>query len=73
MPVHAHHGPEGLKPERIAEPRQEFGGAVVMDNALDDRSSELFHALREPEGHSAAVKRQVSGSRAFHHAKTVKN
>src|ERR1019366_7039113 len=30
MPVHPHHGAEGLKPERMGETAQEFVAAVIM-------------------------------------------
>jgi hypothetical protein len=36
MPVHAHHGAKGLKPERIGQPPQQLVASVVVDNGLHE-------------------------------------
>ena len=59
MPVHAHHGAERLKPERIAQPGEERGSAVVKDHALGNRGAKRRHARREPVGHASAMQRKV--------------
>ncbi len=62
MPVHAHHGAEGLEPERMRQPAQEFLAAVVMHDRLADHGSERGHPAREPGRHAAAMERQVCAS-----------
>jgi hypothetical protein len=66
MPVHPHDRAERLKPERIAEARQERGAAVVMDDALGDGCTEYRHTRRQPRGHSTAVQREIGNTRALH-------
>jgi hypothetical protein len=44
VPVHAHHGPERLEPERVRKPAQELAGAVVVHDRLADHGAELGHA-----------------------------
>ena len=66
MPIHSHHGTERLKPERIAQPRQEDGGAVVPDDGFADRRAQFGHALGKPLGDAAAVKRKICDSGALH-------
>jgi hypothetical protein len=36
MPVHAHHGAERLKPERMRETPQQFVATVMMNNRFAD-------------------------------------
>jgi hypothetical protein len=39
VPIYAHDGAKGLKPEGMRQPTQEFLAAVVMDDGLaDDRA-----------------------------------
>src|SRR5215207_9068174 len=66
MPVHAHHGAEGLKPERIAQARKQARASVVMDDGLRDGAPERNHAGREPRGHAAAVQREVGDTGTLH-------
>jgi hypothetical protein len=35
---------------------------------LDDRRSELCHALSEPRGNTPPVEREIGGARAFHNS-----
>ena len=45
MSVHAHHGTEGLEPERVRQPAQELIAAVVMHDGLANDGAERRHAL----------------------------
>jgi hypothetical protein len=40
MPVHSHHGTEGLEPERMRQPPQKFVATVMVDNRLGDDRAE---------------------------------
>ena len=40
MPVHSHHGTEGLKPERMGQPPQKFVATVMVDDRLGDDGTE---------------------------------
>lgn len=55
VPVHPHDCAEGLKPERIAEAREEIIGAVFQNNVLSDGRAQLRHTIREPWRNSSAV------------------
>src|SRR5262249_38936801 len=68
MAIHTHHPAEPLEPERIAQPRQEFGSAVVMKYAFGDRRAELGHAFSQPGRDMASVKWQVGEPRSLHSA-----
>jgi hypothetical protein len=57
MPVHPHHGAERLKPERVAQPREQFAGSVMIEDAFGDRCAEFGHALGQPCRHTPAVQR----------------
>src|SRR5262249_57091822 len=45
VPVLAHQRAEGLKPERMREPSQKLGAAVVQDDRLDDNACKSLHSL----------------------------
>jgi hypothetical protein len=62
MPVHPHHGAEGLKPERMGETAQEFVAAVIMRDGLGDYRAQPCHALAEPCRNPAVVKRQIGAT-----------
>ena len=66
MPVHAHDGAERLKPEWIAQPRKQFGLAVMVNDALANRRAERRHARRKPCGHAAAMERKIGGTGTTH-------
>jgi hypothetical protein len=68
MPVHAHHAPEGLEPEGIAQSREQCRSPVVVDDRLADGAAERDHARGEPRGHTAAVQRQIGHARSLHDA-----
>ena len=55
VPVHAHHGAEGLKPEGMGEPRQQLVRAVVVYDHLGDDPPEPGHAPPEPGRDPAAM------------------
>ena len=59
MPVHAHNGAERLEPEWIAQAREEFRRAVVIDDAFRDRCAEFRHALGQPRRDASAVERKI--------------
>jgi hypothetical protein len=45
MPIHSHHGAEGLKPERVGEPAQQFITAVVMHDGLRHDRAQPGHSI----------------------------
>jgi hypothetical protein len=55
VPVHPHHATERLKPERVAQAREQRLGAVAVDDGLGDGGAEQGHAFRQPRRHAAAV------------------
>ena len=67
MPVHAHDGAKRLEPERMRQPAQEFVAAVMMDDRLGDDRAQFRHALAEPGGNPAIVKRQIGAARPSSH------
>lgn len=67
VPIHAHNGTEGLKPERITEAGEELGGAVMVDYCFRDGGTELLHALGKPRRHASAVERKVGVTGTFHY------
>ena len=62
MPVHAHDGAEGLEPEGVRQPAQEFVAAVVMHDGLADDGAERRHALAQPRRHAAAMEGKISAA-----------
>ena len=62
VPIHAHHGAEGLEPERMRQTAQQLVAAVVLDHRLADQRAEPGHPFAEPARHLAAVERQVGAS-----------
>ena len=66
MPVHAHHRTEGLKPERIAQAREQLGRTVVEKNAFADRRAEARHAIGQPGRDTAAMQRKIGVAGASH-------
>src|ERR1700733_11283498 len=55
MPIHAHDGAEGLEPERMRQPLQEFVAAVVVDDRLSDDGAERRHPGRQPRRDPSAM------------------
>jgi len=55
MPIHSHDASGRLKPEWIADAREEFGDAVGPNNVFNDRGAELGHALGQPDRHTATI------------------
>ena len=43
MPIHAHDGAEGLKPEGVGEAPQEFVAAIFVDDGLGNHAPERRH------------------------------
>jgi hypothetical protein len=59
MPVHAHHGAEGLKPKRIGQPPQQLVAPVVVDDSLRHHDAKARHSVGEPTGHAPPVQWQI--------------
>ncbi len=62
VPVHAHDGAERLKPERMGEATQQLVAAISVGDRLSNDGAEAGHAVREPQGHPAAMQRQIGAS-----------
>jgi hypothetical protein len=62
VPVHAHHGAEGLEPERVREPAQQLVAPVMVHDRLAHHGAEPRHARAEPGRHAAAMQREVGAS-----------
>src|ERR1700753_3372911 len=67
MPIHAHHGPERLEPERVREPLEKGVTPVMEPDGLGNDRAQRRHALTEPGGHAAAMERKISAAGAFGH------
>src|SRR6202040_2736080 len=59
MPVHAHHGAKGLKPEGIGQPPQQLVASVVADNGLRHHGAKARHPIGEPTWNVPPVQRQI--------------
>jgi len=57
---------ESLKPVRIAETREQFGVAVIEQDAFDDGGPEQSHSLGKPERNAPAMQWKVRESGTFH-------
>ena len=66
VPVHAHDAAERLKPERVAQSREEGGPAVVRDDVFGDRGAERRHPRGEPCRHAAAMQRKIGDAGTLH-------
>jgi hypothetical protein len=66
VPVHAHHSAERLKPEGVAQAREEERCAVVLDDGFGDGDAQFGHPLGKPLRNAAAVKREICDSSPFH-------
>jgi hypothetical protein len=67
VPIHSHHGAKGLKPERMREAAEQLVPAVMMDDRLADDGAKPRHAIGEPFGNMAAMKRQIGAAGASWH------
>src|SRR5687768_8539742 len=67
MPVHSHDGAEGLEPEGMGEPAQEFVAAEVMNDRLREDCTELCHARAEPGRNMSAVQGKISAAGFLRH------
>src|SRR2546430_2675502 len=73
MPVHSHYGTEGLEPEWMRWPPQEFITAVVMHDRLADDGAQRGHARGEPRRHATAMQRKISAAgSACHQASLIR-
>src|SRR5205085_1830600 len=66
MPIHPHHGAQRLKPEWVAEARQEFRPAVSMNDGFDNTGAQLRHAVGEPLRHASAMQWEIGDSGTLH-------
>jgi hypothetical protein len=62
MPVHAHDRTEGLKPEWVRQPPQEFVAAVVVHDGLAHDGTQRGHALPQPWRHTPAIQGKISAA-----------
>src|SRR5437660_3607781 len=62
VPVHAHHGAEGLEPEGAGETSKQFVPAIVMDDGLRYDRTQPGHPVRQPFGDMSAVQRPIGAS-----------
>lgn len=67
VPVHPHHGAEGLEPEGVGQAPQELVAAVMVDDRLGDHRAEPGHAPAEPGGHPAVMQGQIGTAGPFRH------
>ena len=67
VPVHPHHRAEGLEPEGVSETAQQFVATILEDDRLADDGAQAGHAIAQPFGHPAAVKRQIGAAGASRH------
>jgi hypothetical protein len=58
MPVHAHHGTKGLKPERIGQPPQQLVASIVVDNRLRHNGTKARHPVGQPTWNVTPVQRR---------------
>src|SRR5439155_19284867 len=66
MPVHPHHAPEGLEPERVREAAQDAVRPFLEEEGFDDDGPEARHAGGEPSGNAATMEREIRRSAATH-------
>src|SRR6185312_10623348 len=55
MPVHSHQAAQSLKPEGIAEAREQFRLPIVIENAFGDRRAQAGHSLGQPSRYTSAM------------------
>jgi len=60
---HSQYAAKGLKPEGIGQPRQEFIGAVMDNDAFRDGAAQSRHSLGEPLRDVAGMQRQIGMAR----------
>jgi hypothetical protein len=68
VPVHPHHRPEGLEPERMRQTPQQLLAAVMLDYRLADDRAQPRHALSQPGRDTAVVQGQVGAAGSTRHA-----
>src|SRR5438067_8187104 len=66
VPVHSHHAPESLEPERVREAAQDAVRTFLEHERLDHHSAEARHARGEPVGHASAVQGKECAAGATH-------
>ena len=57
---------EGLKPERVGEPTQEFVPAVVMHDGLRNDPAQKRHSRGQPGWYAACMQWKIRTSRTAH-------
>src|SRR4051812_37464530 len=67
VPVHPHHGPEGLDQEGVGQPAQQPPTPVMQDNGLAQTSGEAGHRVGEPLRDSPAMQGKVGASGSSGH------
>ena len=74
MPIHAHHGAEGLKPERMSEPPQKFVAPVMVHDGFAQHGAKPGHPPGQPGRNTTAVQRKIGApgaSRARCHSRLL--
>src|SRR3954451_22452759 len=66
MPIHAQYAAKRLKPEGIGQPRQQFIGSVLDNDAFGDSTTQSRHSLGKPLGHMPAMQWHIVMSLTFH-------
>jgi len=67
VPVHSHHGAEGLKPEWMGETAQKFVPPIMMDDGLAYHCAKPRHPVGQPFRHVSVMQRQIGTSGSSDH------
>jgi hypothetical protein len=67
MPVHPHHGAEGLEPEWMGQPAQQLVTPIFDDDCLDDDRAQAGHAFAQPFWYAPAMQWQVGATGPIGH------
>ncbi|MCW0459548.1 hypothetical protein NB717_000616 [Xanthomonas sacchari] len=62
MPVHAHHRPQRLEPERMRQAPQQFVAAIAVHDGLAHHRAEPGHARAQPVRHATAMQGQIGAA-----------
>src|SRR6516164_4129941 len=73
MAVHAHHGAERLKPERVRQAAQQLVAPVMVDDRFADHGNEPGHALGQPSRDVAAMQWQIGTAGLASHQRVPGN
>jgi hypothetical protein len=57
MPIHSQYAAEGLKPEGVGHPREQFISFVLLNDRFRNGAAKSRHALCEPLRNMTAMQR----------------